>query len=141
MDVACQESIALDEQAALLIAQLSDGSMRDALSLLDVCAAANNTVTTAVVSASAGLTSARHLHTLFSSVLSGDTAGALEFTGDLIGRGLNQRDCVNSSSAMHGFDARKNAAGSRRLIGFLPEDLPLYKEQRGWSRFRVSYRR
>ncbi len=130
MDVSRQESIALDEQAALLIAQLSDGSMRDALSLLDVCAAADNTVTTAVVSASAGLTSARHLHTLYSLVLSGDTAGALEFTGDLIGRGIEpKRLCEQLIGHARALMLAKTLPDPGRLIGCLPEDLPFYKKQ------------
>lgn len=42
--IAANESIELDRNAALLIARLSNGGMRDAISLLEVCAGQNHTV-------------------------------------------------------------------------------------------------
>ena len=56
-----REGFSLDGDAASLIARLSDGGMRDALSLLDVCAANTDAVTVETVAAAAGLAGSAHL--------------------------------------------------------------------------------
>ena len=130
LEVARRESIELDEQAAQLIARLSDGSMRDALSLLDVCASSDPVVTTAVVTASAGLTSVRHLWELFSLVLSGDTPGALVSLNDLVTRGIEpKRLCEQLIGHTRALMLAKTVPNAERLIGCLAEDMPLYREQ------------
>ncbi len=53
--VAVQENISLTDDGAMLIARVSDGAMRDALSLLDRCAAYGEAITETVVSDAAGL--------------------------------------------------------------------------------------
>jgi DNA polymerase-3 subunit gamma/tau len=130
LEVARRESIELDEQAAQLIARLSDGSMRDALSLLDVCASSDPVVTTAVVAASAGLTSVRHLWELFSLVLSGDTPGALVSLNDLVTRGIEpKRLCEQLIGHTRALMLAKTVPNAERLIGCLAEDMPMYREQ------------
>ena len=54
--VASGEGIALDADAARLIARLSQGGMRDAISLLELCAGVDGKVTKERVEASVGLT-------------------------------------------------------------------------------------
>ena len=130
LEVARRESIELDEQAAQLIARLSDGSMRDALSLLDICASSGPVVTTAIVTASAGLTSVRHLWELFSLVLSGDTPGALVSLNDLVTRGIEpKRLCEQLIGHTRALMLAKTVPNAERLIGCLAEDMPLYREQ------------
>ena len=53
--IADQENISLDEKAARFIAKLSDGGMRDALSLLDQCAAFSSNIDSDTFSAAAGI--------------------------------------------------------------------------------------
>ena len=48
-DVAGQEGIALEQEAAELLSRLADGALRDALSLLDQCGAAGGVIDTARV--------------------------------------------------------------------------------------------
>ena len=55
MYIASKEGFLLQEDAAALIARLSDGGMRDALSLLDQCVAYDNRITIDTVSAAAGI--------------------------------------------------------------------------------------
>lgn len=76
--VAQQEQVELLSEAALLIARLSDGGMRDALSLLDVCISrGGGRVDTQVVSQAAGLAGNQYLFSIASAVQRGDVGGAL----------------------------------------------------------------
>ncbi|MBQ8432911.1 MAG: DNA polymerase III subunit gamma/tau [Clostridia bacterium] len=54
--IAAQESIALDPDAARMLAKLAQGGMRDAISLLELCSGGDREVTPAVVEDAIGLT-------------------------------------------------------------------------------------
>lgn len=54
--IAKEEHIELDADAARLLARLAQGGMRDAISLLELCAGGNRTITAQVVEASVGIT-------------------------------------------------------------------------------------
>ncbi len=54
--IAGQEQISLEEDAARMLAKMAQGGMRDAISLLELCAGSRKTVTVAVVEDSVGLT-------------------------------------------------------------------------------------
>lgn len=73
-----QENAEIDMQAALLIARLSDGALRDALSLLDQCLGRSKTVTIEVVNETAGLVGRDHLFDLTAAIQQNDSALALE---------------------------------------------------------------
>lgn len=81
--VAEQEQITLEPAAASLIARLSDGGMRDALSLLDQCIAVSEDVTADVVAETAGVAGREHLFALSEAILSHDTAKALTLVTEL----------------------------------------------------------
>lgn len=75
--VASQEKIELDDDAALLIARLSDGALRDALSLLDRCTLGER-VTAALVSSIAGLTGSDGLFALSDALARAELAAAFQ---------------------------------------------------------------
>ncbi|WP_322171308.1 DNA polymerase III subunit gamma/tau [Acutalibacter caecimuris] len=75
--VAAQEEARLDRDAAMLIARIADGALRDALSLLDQCLGRSHQVTAEVVQASAGLADQAYLAELAGAVAGRDAAGAL----------------------------------------------------------------
>lgn len=75
--VAEREKLRLDDAAAQLIAKLSDGGMRDALSLLGLCASGNTEITAQLVAQCAGLAGSEHLFTLSAAVAAGDAAAVL----------------------------------------------------------------
>jgi len=75
--VSKQEGIQLDEDAGVLIARLSDGGMRDALSLLDVCISRSSHVSLETVSQAAGLAGNEYLFAIAQAVQQGDTGEAL----------------------------------------------------------------
>ena len=75
--VAGQEGASIEPQAALLIARLADGALRDALSILDQCFGRSKAVTEDVVVETAGLVGRGHLFELADAVSRGDPAAAL----------------------------------------------------------------
>ena len=81
--VAKEEQIPLTEAGAMLIARNSDGAMRDALSLLDRCAAFDGEIDEALVSEAAGLAGRQYLFSLCDAVADRDGAHALELVDGL----------------------------------------------------------
>ena len=81
--IAEKENVTLDEDAAVLISRLSDGGMRDALSLLDQCFSLGEKVTTEVVSRAAGLTGKEYLFSLADALCSQDCAKSMEILSEL----------------------------------------------------------
>lgn len=76
--VAEGESFTLTEDAARLIARLADGGMRDALSLLDQCAAFSQEIDLDVVARTAGIAGSDALFSLSDAILRQDAAAALQ---------------------------------------------------------------
>lgn len=87
--VANEEGIALTEDGARLIARIADGAMRDALSLLDRCAAYGAEITEAVVSDAAGLAGREYLFALTEAVAARDSAKTLSLLNDLYNNACN----------------------------------------------------
>ena len=77
LDIAGREKLMLEKDAADLIARLSDGGVRDALSLLDQCSMHERIDADAVYS-SVGLAGKRRISELLDAVLKHDTAKALQ---------------------------------------------------------------
>lgn len=75
--VAEQEGANLEHDAALLIARIADGAMRDALSLLDQCIGRDKQVTMEVVSDTAGIAGREHLFELSDAIRDQDSSRAL----------------------------------------------------------------
>lgn len=81
-----EEGITLDNDAAELISRLSDGGMRDALSILDRCASADKHVTSEIVRRCAGVADTSHL-TAFAKMIAGhDAAGCIRLLSELYKR-------------------------------------------------------
>ena len=81
--IASEEGAEISHEAAMLIARIADGGMRDALSLLDRCISVSDSVTVDTVSVSAGLMGREHIYTLIKAVASGDTARCLMILDEL----------------------------------------------------------
>ncbi len=75
--VAAREGMTLEPDAAALLARMADGGLRDALSLLDQCAASEHIGTEQVLSAM-GLAGSRRTAELLDAVAAGDTEKALD---------------------------------------------------------------
>ena len=83
MFVARQEDVEISESAALLIASVADGALRDALSLLDRCVAISSDIDDEVVRNCAGLARKTYLFDLATCVINKNTSKALEIIDSL----------------------------------------------------------
>lgn len=129
-EVARRERLALTADAAALIARLSDGGMRDALSLLDVCAADTDDVTLETVVKAAGLTGSAHLLALTDSILSGDTAGMLEKLSELRQKSIEpQRLCEQLCGHYRNLMLVKTLEKPDALLDCLPSEVPNLRAQ------------
>lgn len=81
--VAQQENIQLEDEAALLIASVADGALRDALTLLDRCMGVSDNITFEVVQKTAGLAGRGHLFDITRSIIDKNVKQALEITQQL----------------------------------------------------------
>jgi len=130
LDVAAHERISLDEQAAELIARLSDGGMRDALSLLDVCAAGGEVVTVDTVTDAAGLIGSGHLFDIAESISAEDTSAVLEQIARLSQKSMDpQRLCSQLCGYYRDLMLVKTVTRPENLISCLPTELPRLREQ------------
>ncbi len=84
LKVICErENITLTDDAANLIANIADGGMRDAISILDRCLAISDDITADVVSSAAGVTSAEDLFKFSSFIARSDFKSALLLVSEL----------------------------------------------------------
>lgn len=77
--VAGQENAAISDEAALLIAGVADGALRDALSLLDRCIAISDDIDESTVRQAAGLADKKYLYELSACIINKNTARAMEY--------------------------------------------------------------
>jgi len=75
--VADGEGFTIDGDAAMLLARLADGAMRDALSLTDQCLSRSRNITVDVVAEATGLAGREHLYQLSNAVRRKDSGEAL----------------------------------------------------------------
>ncbi len=92
--VAEQERFTLTDGAAALLSRLADGSMRDALSLLDQCVSSDTVDEKAVLNA-VGLMGAENTARLWQMVKGGDAAGTLELFESLYFGGAEPISVIN----------------------------------------------
>lgn len=81
--VADNEKVNITDDAAMLIAAVADGALRDALSLLDRCIALDSNITSETVRKAAGLAKKDYLYDLASCCINKNTAKALEIVDRL----------------------------------------------------------
>lgn len=81
--IADLEGFTADTEALTLISRISDGGMRDALSLLDQCTGHGKHITADIVCAVAGMAGKDHLFSLADAVSQSNSAEALRIISDL----------------------------------------------------------
>lgn len=81
--IAEQENISLEPEAAELMARLSDGGMRDAISLLDRCAALGDVITASMTAEAAGAAGRDDLLHILQALHAKDAAQALRLVSGL----------------------------------------------------------
>ena len=98
--IAEQEGIDLRPDGAELLAHIADGALRDALSLLDQCAAAGGTIDSAAVLDALGLAGSLQTAQLMDCVLRRDTKAALLLLHRLYGSGKDVGAVLGELSAL-----------------------------------------
>lgn len=93
--VAENEGLDLEADAAMLIARLADGALRDALSILDQCIGHSRHIDLNVVNITVGLAGKEYLFSLSNFILSKNGAGALEKINELHNRSCDMERLCN----------------------------------------------
>lgn len=128
--VAEYENIDLDEDAALLIARIADGAMRDALSILDRCSGITNHVTTSVVSNAAGLAGKDYLFDLVENINENNPSEVLSLVAKLHNDSCDmERLCSELINHYRNLMIIKTVKNPQKLIVCTDLDLELYKNQ------------
>ncbi len=128
VEIAKAENASLDYDAAVLIARIADGGMRDALSLLDRCLSVANDVTVDVVSSSAGLMSREYIYDLMDAVAAKDTARCLSILDELHKASCDtERLCVELLDRFRSFLIIKTVTHPENLIVCTAEELERIK--------------
>lgn len=130
--IAGQESFSLADDAALLIARLSDGGMRDALSLLDLCASFGTDITVQAVTQAAGLAGQSHLFEIADAAIARDPAAALTVVGRLSEQSCDfSRLCEQMIGHYRNLMIVKTVREADDLVQGTPEDLERLRTQAG----------
>ena len=116
-EVAGMENISLTPEAAVLIARIADGGMRDALSILDQCAGRDEEVSEKLVSEVAGIAGRESLYELSSAVADKNSGNALNIIAALHQNSYDmERLCVEMINHFRNFLIVKTVSKSRELI-------------------------
>lgn len=122
--IANQENITLDENAASLIARLSDGGMRDALSLLDQCAAFSDNISMETVSAAAGIAGRDHLFSIIQASVEKNTGEALSIADGLYAMSKDMSKlCQELTDQFRNLMLLKVCPEKTELISCMPDEL------------------
>ncbi len=116
-DVATKESITLTDDAALLLARLADGALRDALSLMDQCLSRSEEITAEVVSEAVGLAGRDYLYELSGAVKRADPAAALTVLDRLYAASCDmERLCVELIDFYRNLMILKSVKNAEELV-------------------------
>ena len=130
--VAAQEGFALEADAAMLIARVADGAMRDALSLLDRCRVeiAEEGITAPYVAKCLGMADRRYLFELTDAALAGDIAACLEITHRLYQDACDmERLCEELLRHLRNLLVLLTVRTPREFIVVTDDDFALYQMQ------------
>lgn len=123
LQVAEKEGVTLDSDAAELIARLSDGGMRDALSILDRCISEDKHVTSQLVRDCAGVVDVTHLFAFSEMIANNDAAGCIRLLGELH-NGYKDISVIVDELSRHFRDLMlyKTAPQALELLSVLPDE-------------------
>lgn len=111
------EEIELDDDAAILIARVADGAMRDGLSILDQCTSRSKKITSQLVSQVAGLAGKESMYKLSACIFNKDSNSAMSIISDLYQNSYDmERLCVEMINHFRNFLVAKTVRKSRELI-------------------------
>lgn len=92
--IAGQEGFTITDAAAMLVASLADGGMRDALSILDQCSAASMNIDENVIRDVCGIAGNENIFGLVKAIKIGDTATAIKTVDTLYRNSVDMKKLV-----------------------------------------------
>ena len=111
------EGLSLDDDAAVLIARIADGALRDGLSILDQCAGRSKEINSDLVSEVAGLAGREAMYKLSDCIANSDSNTAMSIISDLYQNSFDmERLCVEMINHFRNFLVAKTVRKSRELI-------------------------
>ena len=128
--IAEKEGFTVEPQAAEMIATLSDGGMRDALSTLDLCAARSHNITEADVMSVCSLAGDSYCRELADCILNKDVGAALSMVDRLHKNAVDlQRLCNEMISHYRNLMVARTVKNPASLIICAPKELEALKQQ------------
>lgn len=125
-----KEGVEIDESAAMLIASISDGGMRDALSLLDQCIGRSEKINEQVVRDTAGLANRQYLFKLVETMRNKDSASALAIIDKLYGKSKDMaRLCDELCSQLRAMMLIKTVKDARSFLVMTEDEFSQTTEQ------------
>lgn len=129
LEIAAKEGMQLDEDAAYLISRISDGGMRDALSLLDQCFSTDSHVTEETVRSCAGISGTQHLFGIAAAVLKKDSAAALEVLDGLVQRSKSPTRLIEELISHYRTLMLLKAGADRNVLRMTDDEERQYRQQ------------
>ncbi len=128
--VAGQEGLTVTDDAAMLLARLADGALRDALSLLDQCASVANNIDMNTVTQVTGMAGQDTLAALSDCVLRQDAAAALAQVDTLYRSAKDmERLCSEWVAYLRNLMILHSVADAGELVVAGPDELQKMREQ------------
>ena len=129
LEIAEKEGMQLDENAAYLISRISDGGMRDALSLLDQCFSTDSHVTEETVRNCAGISGTQHLFDIAAAVLKNDSAATLEILDGLVQRSKSPTRLIEELISHYRTLMLLKAGADRNVLRMTDDEERQYRQQ------------
>ena len=92
--IAEKEGFTITDAAAMLVASLADGGMRDALSILDQCSAASQNIDENIIRDVCGIAGNENIFNLVKAINSGDTATAIKTVDTLYRNSVDMKKLI-----------------------------------------------
>ncbi len=127
--VAEKENLNLAEDAAILIARIADGALRDALSILDQCASFSEEITLGIVSKAAGLLGRDYLFEISDAIKNQDSSGVLSIIDRLHASSCDMERLINELvNHFRNVMIAKTTKNPEEFIVCTPDELNRYKD-------------
>ncbi len=127
--VAENENLTLTQDAAMLIARISDGALRDALSILDQCASFNEDITVTTVSRAAGLLGRDYLFEISEAIRNQNSSDVLNIIDRLHASSCDMERLVNELvNHFRNIMITKTTKNPEEFVVCTPDELNRYKE-------------
>ena len=124
-----KENLKLAEDAAMLIARIADGALRDALSILDQCASFSEEITLNIVSKAAGLLGRDYLFEISDAIKNQDSQSVLSIIDRLHASSCDMERLINELvNHFRNVMITKTTKNPEEFIVCTPDELNRYKE-------------